>query len=119
VVLTDVEHEGPEPDPGLAAFAAGAEFLLYDTMYTPAEYTRAVGWGHSTPEAGLDLQRAAGARHLIGIHHAPTHDDATLDRIDAGMRLASGGAARLARQGERLVIGAFDEAERADHRVTA
>lgn len=108
VILTDVEHQGADPDPALAAFARDADLVLYDTMYTRDEYASRVGWGHSTPEAGAALLRRAKARRLIGIHHAPDHDDAALDRMEANLRAISAGAARLGRQGERFRLAAID-----------
>lgn len=82
VYATDTEHFACV-DPTLAKLAAGADILIYDAQYTPEEYPRKVGWGHSTWQAGVELARAAGVAQLVLFHHDPDRTDAQLAAIEA------------------------------------
>jgi phosphoribosyl 1,2-cyclic phosphodiesterase len=79
--LTDTEHVPGAPDRSILELIAGADLVIYDSMYTDAEYDTYVGWGHSTWQEGVRLCRAAGARRLAVFHHDPEHDDDLLDGI--------------------------------------
>jgi phosphoribosyl 1,2-cyclic phosphodiesterase len=79
--LTDNEFGSSDVDPGLVALARGADLLVYDTTYTDAEILSKKGWGHSTWREGLRLADAAGVKTFCLFHHAPDHDDITMDRI--------------------------------------
>lgn len=79
VYATDTEHYSV-PDPKLVALARNADVLIYDTMYTPEEYSgeRGIpktGWGHSHFEAGVALCKAAGVKKYVLFHHDPAQDD--------------------------------------------
>ena len=79
--LTDTEHVPGAPDRNVLELIAGADLVIYDSMYTDAEYDTYTGWGHSTWQEGVRLCRAAGARRLAVFHHDPEHDDDMLDGI--------------------------------------
>jgi phosphoribosyl 1,2-cyclic phosphodiesterase len=79
--LTDTEHVPGALDRNVLGLIAGADLVIYDSMYTDAEYETYVGWGHSTWQEGVRLCRAAGAKRLAVFHHDPEHDDETLDGI--------------------------------------
>jgi phosphoribosyl 1,2-cyclic phosphodiesterase len=79
--LTDTEHVPGAPDRNILELIAGADLVIYDSMYTDAEYETYTGWGHSTWQEGVRLCRAAGARRLAVFHHDPEHDDDMLDGI--------------------------------------
>jgi phosphoribosyl 1,2-cyclic phosphodiesterase len=82
VFATDHEHGDPAVDEALASFSQGANYLIYDATYVPAEYeTLRKGWGHSTWYAAVLSARTAGARHLVLFHHHPEHTDAELENI--------------------------------------
>lgn len=82
VWATDTEHPESGIDGRLAAFAAGASYLVYDAMYTPEEYASGKkGWGHSTWPAAVELAAAAGVDALVLSHFSPDHDDRQVDRI--------------------------------------
>lgn len=80
-----------------------ATLLCFDGAYTPAEYPSRRGWGHSTWPEAVAIARATGIPLLRIIHHAPEHDDATLDAIDRELRAEFSGGA-LAREGEELLL---------------
>lgn len=82
VLATDTEHPEAGVDERLAAFADGADWLVYDAMYTPAEYEAGKkGWGHSTWLAGTQLAAAARVGSLVLSHLNPSHADADVDGI--------------------------------------
>jgi len=83
VFATDTEHPLSGLDPRLAAFAQGAQILVYDATYFPEEYESGKkGWGHSTWLDGTRIARAAGVRHLILSHFNPDHADRDIRRIE-------------------------------------
>lgn len=79
--LTDTEHVPGALDRNILGLIAQADLVIYDSMYTDAEYDTYVGWGHSTWQEGVRLCRAAGAKRLVVFHHDPEHDDDMLDGI--------------------------------------
>ncbi len=81
VYATDLEHGHPRLDNVLRDYADGADLLIYDAQYAPAQYERYRGWGHSTWVEGVRVARDAGVRQLLLFHHDPSHDDACLDEI--------------------------------------
>ena len=81
VYATDLEHGHPKLDNVLRDHAAGADLLIYDAQYTPEEYLKYHGWGHSTWIEGARVAREAKARELLLFHHDPSHNDALLDEI--------------------------------------
>ena len=85
VYATDFEH-GTAADERLVELARGADLLVFDAQFTPAEYEgngvpARRGWGHSTYEAGAQIARRAGVRRLALYHHAPDRDDKGVERL--------------------------------------
>jgi len=80
VYATDTEHYAVV-DPNLLKLARNADVLVYDSMYTPEEYSGAsgggpkTGWGHSTFEEGIRLVKAAGVKKFVLYHHDPGQND--------------------------------------------
>ncbi len=66
--------------PGLE-LAYEADLLIHDAQYTPDEYARYIGWGHSSIPHALAFAEAAKVRHLVPFHHDPSHCDKELDRL--------------------------------------
>ena len=82
VYTTDTEHDpgGGPPDPEVVSLARDANVLIYDAMYTEAEYRKGrIGWGHSTYSEAIRVARAAGVERLHFFHHDPMHSDDFLD----------------------------------------
>ncbi|MBP6818141.1 MAG: MBL fold metallo-hydrolase [Ferrovibrio sp.] len=96
--LTDTEHPPEGFCAELAEFVRGADIVVYDSMYTPAQYKTRKGWGHSTWEAGVALCDAAKAKTYVVFHHEPEHDDAAMDAIAADVEAARPGSV-VAREG--------------------
>jgi phosphoribosyl 1,2-cyclic phosphodiesterase len=79
VYATDFEH-GTDADDRLVEVAKGADLMIFDSQYTPAEYEAPApfskkGWGHSTYEMGATLARLAGVKQLALYHHEPERND--------------------------------------------
>jgi phosphoribosyl 1,2-cyclic phosphodiesterase len=70
----------------LIELCRGADLLVYDTQFTPAEYLRAPHWGHSTPDDAIGVAREAGVGTLCLYHHAPARTDDQQDAILAACR---------------------------------
>ena len=81
VVCTDIEYDG-EPDSATVDFCHGADLLLHDAQFTPAELAQHQGWGHSSYEQAIECARLAGVKRLILTHHDPNHNDAFLAEIE-------------------------------------
>jgi phosphoribosyl 1,2-cyclic phosphodiesterase len=86
VYATDIEA-GTDMDRKLERFARDTDVLIFDAMYTEAEYlgldglTKKTGWGHSTWQGAIDAAEKSAARKLVLFHHEPTRTDADLDRL--------------------------------------
>lgn len=110
VFLTDNElshrHRGGRKFDDYAAFAEGADLLLHDSEYTPQDYERTKGWGHSLYTEALRLAVECGARRYGLFHHNQDRGDEGMDGILAdSRRLAAEAGADLE------VIGANQEFE--------
>lgn len=81
VYASDHEHGDPELDDTLRELSRDADILIYDAQFTPEEYERHRGWGHSTWLEATRVAREAGVGQLILFHHSPFRDDESLDRV--------------------------------------
>ena len=86
VYASDLEHGDARSDRIVRDFAAGADILIYDAQYTPEEYEKHRGWGHSTWLEGTRVAREAGVRQLILYHHDPWHNDQFLLEVGRSAR---------------------------------
>jgi phosphoribosyl 1,2-cyclic phosphodiesterase len=85
VYATDVEgYVGG--DARLVNFARGADVLIHDAQYLPAEYTGlpvpTQGFGHSTYEMAAAVAKSAGVKRLALFHHDPAHSDDEIREIE-------------------------------------
>ena len=86
----------------LLGLIAGADIVIYDSMFTDEEYARSyVGWGHSTWQEAVRLCKSARVKRLVVFHHDPDHDDERLDAIGRELEAAMPGAI-MAREGLAL-----------------
>jgi ribonuclease BN (tRNA processing enzyme) len=83
VFLTDNElgyrHAGGRPFEEYVEFAAGADLLIHDSEYTPAEYETFIEWGHSVYSDVQKLAEQAGVKKL-GLFHL--NQERTDDQMD-------------------------------------
>jgi phosphoribosyl 1,2-cyclic phosphodiesterase len=80
--LGDFSKESPDWIDGYAV-AAGADVLMHDSQYTSDEYATRRGWGHSSYADAVAYAEVTGAKRLLLFHHDPTHDDGTLESMEA------------------------------------
>jgi len=66
---------------GVVRLCAGADLVIYDTMFTSEDYQRIPHYGHSRPSDAVDVCREADARRLVLFHHAPERTDTEIDAI--------------------------------------
>jgi ribonuclease BN (tRNA processing enzyme) len=81
VFATDTEPPDQGMDERLASFIKGSACFVYDATFTPEEYLRRQGWGHSTWLEGTKLARQSGVRKLILSHLNPDHSDRQIDEM--------------------------------------
>jgi phosphoribosyl 1,2-cyclic phosphodiesterase len=61
--------------------AADADLLYHDGQYTSREYSKKVGWGHSSVEDTLLFASICKVKNLLIAHHDPSHSDKQLDEM--------------------------------------
>jgi phosphoribosyl 1,2-cyclic phosphodiesterase len=83
VYATDREHGHPKLDSVMREFSHDADILIHDAQYTPEEYPRFKGWGHSTWREAVNVAREGNVKQLVLFHHDPSHDDKKLSNIVA------------------------------------
>jgi len=111
--VSDLEHTEAWPDKALADFVRDADLMIYDGMFSEAEYPRCRGWGHSTWQKGVELAKAAGVKALAIFHLYPGHDDAFLRAQEAEMQAVMP-TAFVARERQSVVLDASDREAVAD-----
>jgi phosphoribosyl 1,2-cyclic phosphodiesterase len=99
--VTDTEHFEDGPDRNILGLIEGADIVIYDSMFTDAEYPDYKEWGHSTWEEGVRLCDAANVGTFVIFHHLPERTDAELDVI-AGAADALRPGSLVAREGMTL-----------------
>ena len=103
VHASDHEHGNASLDELLYENSKGADLLIYDAQYTPENYGRNCGRGHSTWLEAVKLASKARVKRLVLFHHDPSHSDNDLDVIVAKAR-AEFPETVLAREGETFLI---------------
>ena len=82
VYATDNEPGDAKLDASLRELAAGADILINDAQFTPAQLaTTRKGWGHSSWKEGVKLAREANAKTLVLFHHDPDSTDRMVDEL--------------------------------------
>jgi ribonuclease BN (tRNA processing enzyme) len=85
VFLTDNElgyrhPRGLVPE-AYAEFSAGADLLIHDAEFTPEEYKKTAGWGHSAYTDVLQLAEKADVKQLGLFHLNQDRTDSDMDRL--------------------------------------
>ena len=84
--MTDTEHVQGKLDDNVMSMIDGVDAFIYDCSLTDEEYPDFVGFGHSTYEEGLRLQRETNAGMLIAFHHMPFRIDKELLDIEKSLK---------------------------------
>ncbi|MGY8815877.1 MAG: MBL fold metallo-hydrolase [Gammaproteobacteria bacterium] len=59
-----------------------ADILIHDAQYTPADYSKKHGWGHSCYIDTVNTAIDAGVKELYLYHHDPNYDDNAMAKIE-------------------------------------
>lgn len=70
--------------------ADGADLLIHDAQYTPAEFHERSHWGHCTYGYAVEVARRAKVDTLCLFHHDPAHDDDDVDALLAEAKEIAG-----------------------------
>jgi len=86
VFITDNELGGHRHPGGMrledyVLFSKGADLLFHDAEFTPKDYQRAKGWGHSLYPDALNLALLAGVKRFGLFHHNQDRTDKEVDLI--------------------------------------
>lgn len=65
----------------LVEFIKGVNLLICDSTYTPDEYEKHIGWGHSSTDHCLKMGCDARTSKVVLTHHEPDHTDEDMDKI--------------------------------------
>jgi CheY-like chemotaxis protein len=76
--LLGKNHPLITPYHSMIRFFKDCHFLIHEAQYTPVEYQKKVGWGHSSITNATALITHAHIREWIIPHHDPRHTDADL-----------------------------------------
>lgn len=79
-------HTGYDICDAALELADGADLLIHDAQYTPAEFAEKAHWGHCTIDYAVMVAKEARARRLAMFHHDPAHGDEEMDRLVDGAR---------------------------------
>lgn len=75
-----MDHPQVAPCEKVIRFLSDADVVIHEAQYTPDEYPKKIGWGHSSLGNASLLMKFAGVRRWIITHHDPMHDDAFLEK---------------------------------------
>jgi phosphoribosyl 1,2-cyclic phosphodiesterase len=73
--LLTKKHPLIAPYRSMIKFFSDCDFLIHEAQYTPIEYQKKVGWGHSSITNATALMLHAKIREWIITHHDPKHTD--------------------------------------------
>ncbi len=61
--------------------AEGADLLIHDSQYTPEEYQRLMGFGHSSIQQATQFAQLCQVKSFVPFHHDPSHNDDQIDQM--------------------------------------
>jgi phosphoribosyl 1,2-cyclic phosphodiesterase len=85
-------------------FLQDCDMVIYDTMFDHDEYLEKMTWGHSYPEYGNAICRAANVKTLVLFHHLPDASDDMLDALERKWSTATEPRVILAREGATVPV---------------
>lgn len=78
--VTDNEIDGNQQQ--IVEFHKGVDIFIHEAQYTPKEYEKKQGWGHSSLAKAIDLIQQVRPGKWIVTHHDPSHTDADLVALE-------------------------------------
>ena len=103
VYASDNEHGDEQADRQIRREAGGANLMIWDSQYTPADYDAHRGWGHSTWLEGTRVAADAGVERLVLFHHDPGRTDEEIGRLEEEARLQFANTT-AAREGSTITL---------------
>ncbi len=100
--LTDHEHKLGETNTALIDFAKNAKLAIYDSTYDDDSFISKIGWGHSTWQEAIKLQKSSNIEKIALFHHDPSSTDSHLREIEK--KISHHTQAFIAKQGQTLVL---------------
>ena len=79
------------------------DLLVMDGQFERRQYSRFIGWGHSTWEDDVEVGREVRARRLVVTHHGPQNPDSRLALIETELTREMADA-KLARDGMEIAL---------------
>ena len=73
-----LKHPLLSPHLGLIEFLKDCDLIIHEAQYFPEEYTRKIGWGHSSIPNATVLLKYTGCKEWLVTHHDPNHKDTDL-----------------------------------------
>lgn len=62
-------------------FLKNADLALYDAQYTPEEYPKFKGWGHTAMDDAIKFCAKSDVKKLLLTHHEPKRSDEEIDKL--------------------------------------
>ena len=59
----------------LVTYCKNADMVVFDAAYSPDDYAKFKGWGHSTVLDGVRLRKDSNCKHMLFSHFAPKYSD--------------------------------------------
>ena len=80
------EDAANEENEKMLQFFKDADILVHDTQYTPGEFEKHLGWGHSSYDYAIEAASQAGVKKLVFFHHDPNRTDEQLASLEEKYR---------------------------------
>lgn len=100
--ITDHEHKIGEVNQPLIDFTHKSKLTIYDSTYDDDTFAPKLGWGHSTWQEALRLQKAAQIEQMAIFHHDPSATDTHLNALSE--KISKDTQAFVAKQGQVLLF---------------
>lgn len=101
--ISDTAHTPGKTDQNVLGLIEAADLVIYDAMFTPAEFAERPHWGHSTWEEAIRLAELAHVKRLALFHHDPIRTDDDLDEL-AALVTARRPGTFVAREGKTVAL---------------
>jgi len=75
------EAAAKEENKKILQFIKGADILIHDAQYTPEEFEKHLGWGHSSYDYAIEAAVQAEVKKLVFYHHDPNRTDEQLESL--------------------------------------
>ena len=83
-----------------------SDIVIADCQYSEEEYSKKIGWGHSSINQVARICSEYGVKSLYAFHHDPVHTDKEIDRMIKTARKCAGNGLRVygASEGSEIIL---------------